>query len=250
MKVGKIVSVEYDKFKVRLFSTNRTSTVNINGQVYYFGNIGSYLKTINSISATIICEVTAVLDYSMESRSYSAYNLDSSRELYIKPIGTIDEKGEFTMGVSIFPSLYNDVELVTYDDLHKILAQGDEVTSGIHHTIDIGKSKSLINYEISLNINRLFNIHTAILGNSGSGKSNTIAHIFQEVFKKEDNYAQGAKVIIFDSNGEYPKAFDIGLSTKIEKTFYKPNIEGKDSFYLPYYLLVIPTLCLIQNCNL
>lgn len=237
MKVGKIVSVEYDKFKVRLFSTNRTSTVNINGQVYYFGNIGSYLKTINSISATIICEVTAVLDYSMESRSYSAYNLDSSRELYIKPIGTIDEKGEFTMGVGIFPSLYNDVELVTYDDLHKILAQGDEVTSGIHHTIDIGKSKSLINYEISLNINRLFNIHTAILGNSGSGKSNTIAHIFQEVFKKEDNYAQGAKVIIFDSNGEYPKAFDIGLSTKIEKTFYKPNIEGKDSFYLPYYLM-------------
>ena len=106
MKVGKIVSVEYDKFKVRLFCTNRTSTVNINGQVYYFGNIGSYLKTINSISATIICEVTAVLDYSMESRSYSAYNLDSSRELYIKPIGTIDEKGEFTMGVGIFPSLY------------------------------------------------------------------------------------------------------------------------------------------------
>lgn len=98
MKVGKIVSVEYDKFKVRLFSTNRTSTVNINGQVYYFGNIGSYLKTINSISATIICEVTAVLDYSMESRSYSAYNLDSSRELYIKPIGTIDEKVSLLWG--------------------------------------------------------------------------------------------------------------------------------------------------------
>ena len=99
---------------------------------------------------------------------------------------------------------------MTYDDLHKILAQGDEVTSGIHHTIDIGKSKSLINYGISLNISRLFNIHTAILGNSGSGKSNTIAHIFQEVFKKEDNYAKGAKVIIFDSNGEYPKAFAEG----------------------------------------
>ncbi len=237
MKVGKIVSVEYDKFKVRLFSTNRTSTVNINGQIYYFGNIGSYLKTTNSTSATIICEVIAVLDYSMESRTYSAYNLDSSKELYIKPIGTIDETGEFAMGVGIFPSLYNDVELVTYDDLHKILAQGDEVTSGIHHTIDIGKSKSLINYGISLNINRLFNIHTAILGNSGSGKSNTIAHIFQEVFKKEDNYAKGAKVIIFDSNGEYSKAFAEGLSAKIEKTFYKPNIDGNESFYLPYYLM-------------
>ncbi len=237
MKIGKIVSVEFDKFKVRLFSTTKTSTVNINGQIYYFGNIGSYLKTTNSTSATIICEVTAVLDYSVESRTYSAYNLDSSKELYVKPIGTIDEKGEFAMGVGIFPSLYNDVELVTYDDLHKILAQGDEVTDGIHHTIEIGKSKSLINYGISLNINRLFNIHTAILGNSGSGKSNTIAHILQEVFRKEDNYAQGAKVIIFDSNGEYPKAFKTGLSGNIEKTFYKPNVEVKNSFHLPYYLM-------------
>ena len=48
MKIGKIISVEYDKFRVRLFHTTRNSTVNIDGTVYYFGNIGSYLKTLNS----------------------------------------------------------------------------------------------------------------------------------------------------------------------------------------------------------
>ncbi len=241
MKIGKIVSVEFDKFKVRLFSTTKTSTVNINGQIYYFGNIGSYLKTTNSTSATIICEVTAVLDYSMDSRTYSAYNLDSSKELYVKPIGTIDGNGEFSMGVGIFPSLYNDVELVTYQDLHSILAQGEEVTDCIHHTIEIGKSKSLINYAISLNINRLFNIHTAILGNSGSGKSNTIAHILQEVFRKENNYARGAKFIVFDSNGEYPKAFEKDLTDSIGTINYKPKIrensDARAAFYLPYYLM-------------
>lgn len=241
MKIGKIVSVEFDKFKVRLFSTTKTSTVNINGHIYYFGNIGSYLKTVNSTSATIICEVTAVLDYSMESRTYSAYNLDSSKELYVKPIGTIDSNGEFSMGVGIFPSLYNDVELVTYQDLHSILAQGNECTNGIHHTIEIGKSKSLINYAISLNINRMFSIHTAILGNSGSGKSNTIAHILQEVFRKNDNYARGAKFIIFDSNGEYPKAFEKDLSDNIRKINFKPNIKDSSdtmtAFSLPYYLM-------------
>ena len=241
MKIGKIVSVEFDKFKVRLFSTTKTSTVNINGQIYYFGNIGSYLKTTNSTSATIICEVTAVLDYSLDSRTYSAYNLDSSKELYVKPIGTIDANGVFSMGVGIFPSLYNDVELVTYQDLHSILAQGDEVIGGIHHTIEIGKSKSLINYAISLNINRLFNIHTAILGNSGSGKSNTIAHILQEVSRKENNYAHGAKFIVFDSNGEYPQAFESDLSDSIGTINYKPNIKANShvmtAFSLPYYLM-------------
>lgn len=42
------MSVEYDKFRVRLFATTKHSTVSINGQVYYFGNIGSYLKTSNA----------------------------------------------------------------------------------------------------------------------------------------------------------------------------------------------------------
>lgn len=247
MKIGKIVSVEYDKFRVRLFSTTKHSTVSINGQVYYFGNIGSYLKTSNATGDKIVCEVSAILDYSLESKTYSTYNLDTSREFIIKPVGTINLNGEFTMGVGIFPSLYNDVEIVTFDDLRQILSPKDgEEKDGIHHTIDLGYSKSLINYKISLNINKLFNIHTAVLGNSGSGKSNTIAHILQEVLRKESNHAHGAKIILFDSNGEYPQAFNTLATENIHTIFYKPHL-GKNTsenagvtyqnFFLPYYLM-------------
>lgn len=241
MKIGKIVSVEYDKFRVRLFSTTKNSTVSINGQVYYFGNIGSYLKTINSTGENILCEVNAILDYNQEGKMYSSFNLDSSREFIVKPIGTIASDGSFSMGVGIFPSLYNDVEIVTFDDLKKILSNQGTPDTNIHHTIDIGYSKSLINYKISLSINKLFNIHTAILGNSGSGKSNTIARILQEVFRKEKNHAYGAKVILFDSNGEYPRAFCENLNNEIHTVFYKPNVdeaeEGICKFILPYYLM-------------
>lgn len=241
MKIGKIVSVEYDKFRVRLFSTTKNSTVSINGQVYYFGNIGSYLKTINSTGENILCEVSAILDYNQEGKMYSSFNLDSSREFIVKPIGTIASDGSFSMGVGIFPSLYNDVEIVTFDDLKKILSNQGSPDTNIHHTIDIGYSKSLINYKISLSINKLFNIHTAVLGNSGSGKSNTIARILQEVFRKEKNHAYGAKVILFDSNGEYPRAFCENLNNEIHTAFYKPNVdeaeEGICKFTLPYYLM-------------
>lgn len=243
MKIGKIVSVEYDKFRVRLFSTTKHSTVSINGQIYYFGNIGSYLKTNNSTGETILCEVSAILDYSVESRTYSMYNLDSSREFVVKPIGTLNNSGIFSMGVGIFPSLYNDVEIVTFDDLKRILSQNEEINSskGIHHTINLGFSKSLINYKVTLNINKLFNIHTAVLGNSGSGKSNTIAHILQEVLRKNNNHAYGSKILLFDSNGEYPRAFKGCLNENINTIFYKPNIQSKNSkykrFYLPYYLM-------------
>ena len=243
MKIGKIVSVEYDKFRVRLFATTKHSTVSINGQVYYFGNIGSYLKTNNATGDQILCEVSAILDYNQEGKLYSSFNLDSSREFIVKPIGTITTTGKFAMGVGIFPSLYNDVEIVTFQDLYKILSSQieDDADDKIHHSIDIGYSKSLINYKISLSINRLFNIHTAVLGNSGSGKSNTIARILQEVFRKENNHAYGSKVILFDSNGEYPKAFNQNLNDDIHTIFYKPNVgetdEGVVKFTLPYYLM-------------
>lgn len=142
MKIGKIISVEYDKFRVRLFHSTRNSTVNIDGKVYYFGNIGSYLKTANSSGDSILCEVTAVTDWiNTEKNSYSNYDLDSSREVIIKPIGTLVGK-DFKMGVGIFPSLYSDVEIVTYDDLDNVLSLAEvKSQNGIHTSINIGQSK-------------------------------------------------------------------------------------------------------------
>ena len=250
MKIGKIISVEYDRFRVRLFTSTKTSTKSIDGNVYYFGNIGSYVRTFNSIGNVIICEVIAVVDNNVDNKTYTSFNLDSSRELLIKPIGIINQNNVFSMGVGIFPSLYNDVEIVTKEELNMILSpclNDINEEKGIHRTINIGYSKSLINYNISLDINKLFNIHTAVLGNSGSGKSNTIAHILQEVFRKNNNHAHGSKIILFDVNGEYPSAFtNAGLSTDIKTIFYKPNIDKEDfkenkisynKFILPYYLM-------------
>lgn len=244
MNIGKIISVEYDKFRVKLFHTTKNSTISLNGQIYYFGNIGSFLKTQNATGDSIICEVVAVLDHSTESKMFSSYNLDSARELVIKPIGTLSKSNEFFMGVGIFPSIYSDVAIVTIDDIKNILSldkivQEGKKLDGVHDSIEIGISKNMINYRINLNINKLFNIHTAVLGNSGSGKSNTIAHILQEVYRKERNHADGAKTVLFDVNGEYYRAFADDLSPNISTKFYKPNIveAGKTQFFLPYYLM-------------
>ncbi len=242
MTIGKIISVEYDKFRVKLFHSTKNSTVSIDGHIYYFGNIGSYLKTYNSTGDAILCEVVSILDHSTESKVYSSFNLDSSRELVIKPIGTLNSKDEFEMGIGIFPSIYSDVSIVTVGDIDKILTETKtrEVTKGIHYDIEIGYSKSLINYRISIDINKLFNIHTAVLGNSGSGKSNTIATILQKVYRKKNNCANGAKTILFDVNGEYLKAFDKEkLNSNITVLPYKPNNtdDKYTPFYLPYYLL-------------
>lgn len=246
MKIGKIIGVEYNQFRVRLFQSTRNSTTSIGGSVYYFGNIGSYLKTQNVSGEVIICEVVSVVDYVSPNVAASKYNLDSSREIVLKPIGTISRANKFSLGVGIFPSLYADVEIVLTDDLDLILegVKEDDADECIHKSFSIGVSKSMLNYQINLNIDSFFNIHTAILGNSGSGKSNTVAHILHEIYRKDKNYAIGAKTILFDSNGEYKKAFtSAGLTKEIDVKFYKPTMieedldEGQESFHMPYYLM-------------
>ena len=244
MKIGKIILVEYNQFKVRLFQTTRNATASIEGAVYYFGNIGSYLKTRNVSGEEIICEVVSVLDYVFPVQAPSKYDLDSSREVVMKPIGTIDKTRTFSLGVGIYPALYADVEIVVTEDMECILGSGSvqSDSSGIHKTFHIGTSKSMLNYPIYLSLDKFFQIHTAILGNTGSGKSNTVAHILHQIFRKESNYAEGAKTILFDSNGEYMKAFcGSSLYKDVKTIFYKPTRENLEEeqvvFPLPYYLM-------------
>ena len=245
MKIGKITSVNFNQFRVKISSEIRGNSVNVAGVLYYFGNIGSYLKTTNSVGEQLICEVVSIFDSDMKLDS-AVFDIDSNRELLLKPIGTITRTGKFNLGVGIFPGIYSEVTIVTFEDMELILqtSKDKKLSIKVHQSFYLGESKNLINYPINISINSFFNIHSAVLGNSGSGKSNTIAHIIQEIHKKKNNSAIGSRILIFDVNGEYKNAF-----TGHEKCPYlkvrvlKPNIElpedGFEPFYLPHFLMNI-----------
>ena len=60
----------------------------------------------------------------------------------------------------------------------------------------------------------MFNTHIGIFGNTGSGKSNTLAKIYTELFNLENreianNFNDKSKFVIFDFNGEYVNESDI-----------------------------------------
>ena len=74
MKIGKIISINFNQFKVKIFSEITGGSVNINGEIYYFGNIGSYLKTVNAIGENIICEVVSIFDSDFISFCLSKYS--------------------------------------------------------------------------------------------------------------------------------------------------------------------------------
>lgn len=245
MIIGKITSINFNQFKVKIFSETTGGSVNIAGETYYFGNIGSYLKTMNAIGESIICEVVSIFDSDLYNE-IKAFNVDGHRELMLKPIGVITKENKFALGVGIYPSLYSDVDIVTNDDMKIILATKNTqkiIDEKIHQNFDLGISKNLINYPISISIDDFFNIHSAVLGNSGSGKSNTIAHIIQTIYRKKENSAQGSKLIIFDVNGEYKQAFSKELNDEIDIKYFKPNFrqayspEEAEEFFMPHFLM-------------
>ncbi|MEZ9187031.1 ATP-binding protein [Vibrio splendidus] len=245
MRVGTITSVNFNQFKVKVSTEVRGNSVNLAGVIYYFGNIGSYLKTTNSVGEQLICEVVSIFDTDMKIDS-AAYDVDSSREILLKPIGTITRESRFNLGVGIFPAIYSDVNIVTFEDMELILQtnRDKKLCCKVHQSFHLGESKNLINYPIDISINSFFNIHTAVLGNSGSGKSNTIAHIIQDIHKKKEHSAIGSRILIFDVNGEYRNAFENhDKSENLNVRFLKPNIEsiedGYNPFYLPHFLMNI-----------
>lgn len=245
MKIGKITSVNFNQFRVKISTEIRGNSVNLAGAVYYFGNIGSYLKTTNSVGEQLICEVISIFDSDMKLDT-AAYDVDSNRELLLKPVGTISRGGRFNLGVGIFPGIYSEVNIVTFEDMELILQtnKDHELSDKIHQSFHLGESKNLINYPINISINSFFNIHSAVLGNSGSGKSNTIAHIIQDIHKKRDNSAIGSRILIFDVNGEYKNAFtNHEKCPNLKVRVLKPNIEtaedGFEPFYLPHFLMNI-----------
>ncbi|HEF9715157.1 TPA: ATP-binding protein [Campylobacter coli] len=243
MIVGKIVSIQFNQFRVRIFSNVKGGGLNIKGEIYYFGNIGSYLKTSNALGEDIVCEVIAIFDSDKQDNGQD-FNLNSNRELLLKPIG-IYKDDNFTLGISIYPSLYSDVSLLTNEDLKNILMPKEEhKTEG--QGIYLGVSKNQINHPIYIQEDKFFGMHSAVLGNSGSGKSNTIAHLLQEIYKKEQP-AIGSKVIIFDVNGEYSQAFfkldHPDVKVKLFKPNSKENKNGAKPFYMPHFLLSLDEWC-------
>ena len=91
------------------------------------------------------------------------------------------------------------------------------------------------NYKINLHWENLFNTHIAIFGNTGSGKSNTLAKIYYELFqlneKKSINVGE-SKFIIFDFNGEYINE-KLLVVTKIYNLSNLDSNEKSDKIEIP-----------------
>ncbi len=107
---------------------------------------------------------------------------------------------DFIGGLIKKPSLDASVRIINEQEL-KILT-GSETKS-----LRLGVSPLYNDFPLNVNIDELFSNHTAIFGNTGSGKTYGICRIIQNIFPKSQTIPYKANLFIFDSYGEYMNAF-------------------------------------------
>ena len=137
------------------------------------------------------------------------------RKMSVIPIGILregmDEKKnreiyEFSRGIEVFPTVGDPVLVPTQAQLRSI------VESGSDRRVDIGVSPMAGNAAVAIDPDKLFGRHLAVLGNTGSGKSCSVAGLIRwsiESAKKSlaNKGAPNTHFIILDPNGEYTQAF-------------------------------------------
>jgi DNA helicase HerA-like ATPase len=130
------------------------------------------------------------------------------RKMRVNPLGVLksekDNQYIFKRGVQTFPSIGEPVLIPTDHQLRAI------VESGANRRVKIGTSPLAANAEVKVDPDRLFGRHLAVLGNTGSGKSCTVAGLIQWSLEtaKLTNEKPNARFIILDPNGEYSKVFN------------------------------------------
>lgn len=216
--LGHIIRVDSGTIEVEVSNDIPSAAPIINGRLYKIGQIGTFIK-IPIGNITIYGIVSSVSNTPSKSDEINLKYTFGSRFLTVQLVGEKIGEDDFEKGIGTYPTINDEVHLVIEKDLFDIYGKKD---SG---SIEIGKHSSSENLSVYADLHKLVLRHCAILGSTGSGKSNTTVSILKAIL---DDY-QGSRVILVDPHGEYPSAFPDAKVFKIN--------DAANPLFIPFWLM-------------
>jgi DNA helicase HerA-like ATPase len=170
------------------------------------------------------------------------------RKMSVNPLGTLrkrvgkDERYDFRRGADALPAIGSSVLLPTEIQLRSIVESGDQ------RPVRIGTSPLAANAEVRIDPDRLFGRHLAVLGNTGSGKSCSVAGLIRWSLEAAQLACSGnrelnARFIVLDPNGEYLRAFSSQDSKIKTKIFRVSPEDGERALKVPLWFWNSAELC-------
>lgn len=225
--IGRVRHVMGATITVQLLEEVAGSAPLYEGRVYHIGQIGSLvtlpqgpIRLIGAVTMLGISELTTPTEPAMIPQQ-------GERWLRVQLLGELDALGRFQRGVSIFPSLDDEVRFATSSEL---TAMYPPESQGF---IGIGGLSTSRNHNLRLDLGKLVTRHTAVLGSTGSGKSSTVARIIQGVLS---HGIERANILVIDPHGEYSVAFGDNANVM---SF---DGEGASALSIPYWALGLDDL--------
>ena len=250
--VGAVESVSSAEIRVLLELDAPSSTALNTGTPAAFPRINGYVLLPNEAGATVAYVSWIGIErspYPKRSgfKDFGLVDLPFPlRKMTVCPVGTLYSRRtsagmteyRLSRGVIAFPSVGDQVLIPTPEQVMAIVG-----ASKSDRRVRIGVSPLSSNAPIMVDPDKIFGRHLAVLGNTGSGKSCTVAGLIRwsieaaaaEIAAKDRNGVPNARFIVLDPNGEYARAFD-DLGDKARVFRVPPVTKGERELDVPAWL--------------
>ena len=204
IEIGFVVEIEGKQIIVETNDKSNDLTYFYNGEIFRGVCVGQFIGIIRGPYILVGRVEKEFLEDSTSTNNSITYSEDRiRRRLVINLLGYL-YKNKFNIGIISYPMIYNTAILLTDKTIGLIINDNsDSDQEEKSNLLSIGltvKERS----KVKINPANLFNTHIGIFGNTGSGKSNTLAKIYTELFSKEGICLDGkSEFMVIDFNEEY-----------------------------------------------
>jgi len=225
--LGTVQDVNGTSISVTLNSNQLSGLTFVNGQGYRIGQLGTFVRI--PIGYIDLFGIVSQVGASAVPENLAASSPYGNRWLTIQLIGEGYRKGNFQRGISQYPTIDDEVHLVSEEDLANIYGEQKKQ----NHLVRVGHIAGSESIDALIDINKLVTRHSAIVGTTGSGKSTTVAGILNAL--SDSTKFPSARIIVLDIHGEY------GNALKDRANIYKINPETTSTtekpLHIPYWAL-------------
>jgi energy-coupling factor transporter ATP-binding protein EcfA2 len=224
-KLGTVEDVNGPTVSINLDEKTDSGLIFIDGKSYKIGQVGSFVRLPQGYKDLfgIVSQVGA--SAIPESKVESEKEL-GERWMTVQLIGEGTRKGLFERGLTQYPAIGDPVHLVTEDDLEKIYGRPES-----SQFLKVGTISTSETIPALVDINKLITRHSAVLGNTGAGKSTTVTSLLRSIIDSDE--LESARCVVLDIHGEYASAF------KDEASVFRvrPEKDDEEELYIPYWAL-------------
>ena len=217
---GATVSVALDKDTV-------SGLVFIDGHGYRIGQIGSFVRF--SIGFTNLYGIVSHVGVGAVPEALAPDLPHGHRWVRVQLVGEAHRSGKFERGVLQYPTIGDEVHIVTDEDLALIYGRPGEL-----QFVRVGSLSGAHSIPALVDVNLLISRHSAVVGATGAGKSTTVASLIASLSSPEQY--PSARLIVFDIHGEYQAALGD------RATIFRVSPGDGRSLYVPYWALKLEEL--------